>query len=34
MNYNTIVVGDLNVKKLMNTEGINENKKWIWKLHK
>jgi putative transposase len=31
MNYNTIVVGDLNVKKLMSTEGVNENKKGIRK---
>jgi len=31
MNYNTIVVGDLSVKKLMSTEGINENKKGIRK---
>jgi len=31
MNYNTIVVGDLTVKKLMSTEGINENKKGIRK---
>ena len=31
MNYNTIIVGDLNVKKLMNTEGVNENKKNIRK---
>lgn len=31
MNYNTIVVGDLNVKKLMNREGVNENKKGIRK---
>jgi putative transposase len=31
MNYNTIIVGDLNVKKLMNTEGVNENKKGIRK---
>lgn len=27
MNYNTIVIGDLTVKKLMLTTGINENKK-------
>ncbi|MFA5586323.1 MAG: transposase, partial [Saccharofermentanales bacterium] len=27
MNYNTIVVGDLNVKKLMSVEGVNEKKK-------
>ena len=27
MNYNTIVVGDLMVKKLMSTEGVNVNKK-------
>jgi IS605 OrfB family transposase len=31
MNYNTIIVGDLSVKKLMSTEGINENKKSIRK---
>ena len=31
MNYNTIVIGDLTVKKLMSTEGINENKKSIRK---
>lgn len=31
MNYNTIIVGDLKVKKLMDTEGINENKKGIRK---
>ena len=31
MNYNTIVVGDLSVKNLMSTEGINENKKGIRK---
>jgi len=31
MNYNTIVVGDLNVKKLMSSEGVNENKKGIRK---
>ena len=31
MNYNTIVVGDLNVKKLMDSTGINENKKGIRK---
>jgi putative transposase len=31
MNYNTIVVGDLNVKNLMSTEGVNENKKNIRK---
>ena len=31
MNYNTIVVGDLNVKKLMSIEGVNENKKGIRK---
>ena len=31
MNYNTIVIGDLTVKKLMSTEGVNENKKGIRK---
>jgi IS605 OrfB family transposase len=31
MNYNTIVIGDLNVKKLMSTEGVNEYKKGIRK---
>lgn len=31
MNYNTIVVGDLTVKKLMSTEGVNKNKKGIRK---
>ena len=31
MNYNTIVVGDLTVKRLMSTEGVNENKKGIRK---
>jgi len=31
MNYNTIIVGDLKVKKLMDTEGVNENKKGIRK---
>jgi len=31
MNYNTIVVGDLNVKKLMSAEGVNEKKKGIRK---
>ena len=31
MNYNTIVIGDLSVKKLMSTEGINENIKKIRK---
>ena len=31
MNYNTIVVGDLNVKNLMASEGINKNKKGIRK---
>lgn len=31
MNYNTIVVGDLNVKKLMSVEGVNEKKKGIRK---
>jgi putative transposase len=31
MNYNTIIVGDLSVKRLMSTEGINENKKGIRK---
>lgn len=31
MNYNTIIVGDLKVKKLMNSEGVNENKKGIRK---
>jgi putative transposase len=31
MNYNTIIVGDLKVKKLMNTDGVNENKKGIRK---
>jgi putative transposase len=31
MNYNTIIVGDLKVKKLMVTEGVNENKKGIRK---
>ena len=31
MNYNTIVVGNLNVKKLMSSEGVNEKKKGIRK---
>ncbi len=31
MNYNTIVIGDLTVKRLMSTEGVNENKKGIRK---
>lgn len=31
MNYNTIIVGDLKVKKLMSTKGVNENKKGIRK---
>ena len=31
MNYHTIVIGDLSVKKLMSTEGINENKKGLRK---
>jgi putative transposase len=31
MNYNTIVIGDLNVKKLMLSDGVNENKKTIRK---
>ena len=31
MNYNTIVVGDLSVKNLMSSEGVNENKKGIRK---
>lgn len=31
MNYNTIVVGDLNVKNLMSIEGVNKNKKGIRK---
>ncbi|MCK9445761.1 transposase [bacterium] len=31
MNYNTIIVGDLSVKKLINSEGINKNKKGIRK---
>jgi len=31
MNYNTIIVGDLSVKKLMDSEGINKNKKGIRK---
>jgi len=31
MNYNTIVIGDLTVKKLMSKEGINKNKKGIRK---
>jgi IS605 OrfB family transposase len=31
MNYNTIVVGDLSVKNLMNSEGMNKNKKNIRK---
>jgi len=31
MNYNTIIVGDLKVKKLMEIEGINEKKKGIRK---
>ena len=31
MNYNTIIVGDLSVKKLMSTDGINKNKKGIRK---
>ena len=31
MNYNTIVIGDLTVKRLMSTEGVNENKKNIRK---
>lgn len=31
MNYNTIVIGDLTVKKLMDSKGINKNKKGIRK---
>jgi IS605 OrfB family transposase len=31
MNYKTIVVGDLTIKKLMSTDGINKNKKGIRK---
>ena len=31
MNYNTIVIGDLTVKRLMSTEGVNEKKKGIRK---
>jgi putative transposase len=31
MNYNTIVIGDLTVKKLMSTEGVNSNKRGIRK---
>jgi putative transposase len=31
MNYNTIVVGDLSVKNLINSEGVNKNKKGIRK---
>jgi putative transposase len=31
MNYNTIVVGDLTVKNLMKSEGVNKNKKGIRK---
>jgi IS605 OrfB family transposase len=31
MNYKTIVVGELTVKSLMNTEGVNKNKKGIRK---
>jgi putative transposase len=31
MNYKTIVVGELTIKSLMNTEGINKNKKGIRK---
>lgn len=31
MNYKTIVVGDLTIKSLMNTEGINKNKKRLRK---
>lgn len=31
MNYNTIVIGDLTVKRLMSTEGVNEKKKNIRK---
>jgi putative transposase len=31
MNYNTIIVGDLSVKKLMDSKGINKNKKGIRK---
>ena len=31
MNYHTIVIGDLSVKKLMSTEGINDKKKGIRK---
>ena len=31
MNYNTIIVGDLKVKKLMDSEGVNEKKKGIRK---
>ena len=31
MNYNTIVVGDLNVKNLMSSDGVNKNKKGIRK---
>jgi len=31
MNYNTIVIGDLTVKRLMSKEGTNKNKKVIRK---
>jgi len=31
MNYNTIIVGDLSVKKLMEKDGVNKNKKGIRK---
>lgn len=31
MNYKTIVVGDLTIKSLMSTEGINKNKKGVRK---
>jgi IS605 OrfB family transposase len=31
MNYKTIVVGELTIKSLMNTEGVNKNKKGIRK---
>ena len=31
MNYNTIVVGDLTVKRLMSTQGVNEKKKGVRK---
>ncbi len=31
MNYKTIIVGELTVKSLMSTEGINKDKKWMRK---